>query len=106
MQNIEKLLKTDVEKMWSEIKKSDQHKNLSYTEVFSVDVFPLSHFIYAHSDFLSDVKVLRRKLADRSSSEFILKNKDPKNIPFDSLYKYMKDLWIVIEENKDIDIPN
>ena len=106
MSNIEKLLKTDVEKMWNEIKKPDQYKNLSYSEVFSVDVFPLSHFIYAHSDFMDDVKVLRRKLVDKSSSEFILKNTDPKNIPFDSLYKYMKDLWLIIEENKDIDIPN
>lgn len=56
---IEKILKTDIEKMWSEIKKPEQHKDLAYTDVFSVEVFTLSHYVYKKDDFLKDIKVLR-----------------------------------------------
>ena len=55
---------------------------------------------------MSDVRSLRSKLADPKSPDYILKEADPKNIPFDSLFAYMKEIWEIIEENKDIDIPN
>lgn len=74
--------------------------------MFSVEIFTLSHFIYKKDDFLSDIKVLRKKLTDKNDPEFILKGQDPNNVPVDSLFNYMRDIWEIIEQNKDIDIPN
>ena len=106
LEAIEKTLKGDVERMWSEIKKPEQHKELAYTDVFSVEVFTLSHFVYKKDDFLSDIKVLRKKLTDKSDSSYILKGNNPNNVPVDSMFNYMKGIWEIIEQNKDIDIPN
>lgn len=83
--------------MWSEIKKSEEHKNLTYKDVFSVEVFPMSHFIFKHDSFLNDVKTLRRKLTDRKNEEYIMKDGHLNNVPLDSLFNYMKDIWTVIE---------
>lgn len=48
LEYIEGILRGDVEKMWADIKKPEQHKDLTYKDVFSVDVFTMSHFIYNH----------------------------------------------------------
>lgn len=66
----------------------------------------MSHFVYKKDDFLSDIKTLRRKLTHKSDPSFILKDSDTKNVPIDSLFNYMRDIWEIIEQNKDIDIPN
>jgi hypothetical protein len=61
----------DVERLWSEIKKPKDKENFAYSDVFEVLVFTLNHFIYEKSEFLEDVKVLRKKLTDRESEEYI-----------------------------------
>lgn len=103
---IEQVLNDDVKKMWLEIKKPEEHKDLAFTDVFKIEIFTMSHFIFKHDNFLSDVKSLRRKLTDKNDSSYILKGVDLRNVPIDSLFAYMKNIWTIIEENKDIDIPN
>lgn len=61
---ITQVLNDDVKKMWLEIKKPEEHKDLAFTDVFKIEVFTMSHFIFKHDNFLSDVKSLRRKLTD------------------------------------------
>lgn len=78
---------------------------MSYNDVFKVEVETMSHYIFKRDDFLRDVKTLRKKLTNRTCEDFVMEG-DPKNVPIDSLYVYMRDIWNVIEQNKDIDIPN
>ena len=93
-------------KLWSEIEKPEKYRNIAYSDVFKVDVFPVSHFIYQKNDFISDVSLLRQFLTDKDSTGYFFKDQKLENIPFDSMYLYMKEIWNIIEQDKEINIPN
>ncbi len=57
-------------------------------------------------DPVKEVEELKQMLIDKSHSEYLLKDYDAQNIPFDGLFLYTKEIWKAIEQNKDINIPN
>ncbi len=57
---ISNTLKNDIEKLWQEINKPEQLKNIKYQDVFQVLIFPMNNYIYEKDKFLEDVVDLRR----------------------------------------------
>jgi len=103
---ISKILVADVERLWNEIPKPDQYRNISSKEVFEVEVFPIHNYIYEKPVFLNDVDKLRQLLSSKHSPNYLFHNYQPRNIPFDAMFDYMQQIWSAIVENKDINIPN
>ena len=103
---IREVLTQDIVKLWDEVQKPEEFKDLKYSDVFEVDVFTLSNFIYEKNKFLEDVVSLRKRLTDKTDQDYIFKDYDTKNIPFDAMYLYLTEIWETIKDNKDLNIPN
>lgn len=103
---IRSILKNDVDRLWAEVPKPEQYKNLQSKEVFEVEVFPIHHYLYKRSAFATDVDLLRNNLVNKSSPGYLFSNYNARNIPFDAMFAYMQQIWETILQNKDINIPN
>ena len=103
---IRAILKNDVERLWAEVPKPEQYKNLESKEVFEVEVFPIHHYIYMKTTFQTDVDLLRERLINKSAPGYLFANYNARNIPFDAMFAYMQQIWDTILQNKDINIPN
>lgn len=106
LEYIKEVLSQDIVKLWDEVQKPEELKDLKYSDVFEVDVFTMANFIYEKNNFLDDVVKLRRRLTDKSDEGYIFKDYDTKNIPFDAMYLYLTEIWDTIKDNKDLNIPN
>lgn len=103
---IRSTLTADVERLWSEVPKPDQFRNVQSKEVFDVDVFPIHNYVYEKPEFMRDVDALRERLSAKHSPNYLFNNYEPQNIPFDAMFAYMQQIWTAIVDNKDINIPN
>ena len=77
-------------KLWDEIQKSEEHKDLKYSDVFTIDIHALSDYIYERDSFRNDISILRNRLTVKDSLDYIFKDMDPNNVPLDALYIYLK----------------
>lgn len=103
---LKKVLITDIDKLWGEVPKSDEHRNLLSSDVFEVHVIPMRSYVYETENFERDVDGLKDMFVNEGARNYLFRGYDSKNIPFDSMFLYMKQIWDTILLNKDINIPN
>ena len=100
---------SDMKKIWNEIKKPDNLSSKKCEDFFKFEFITLSHKLFREEEFLKDVEAIKKRLV-------LIKNSNNNNclyehvkysntVPLDGFYKYAKDIWNSILENKDLNIP-
>ncbi|CAD8095939.1 unnamed protein product [Paramecium sonneborni] len=92
--------------IWKEIPKPDQYKETDFHELFSVQVFTLVYY-KMKKEFAEQTNQLHSKLANQQDPNFIFQNFDyEKNVRWSDMPQYLSNIWEVISNNKDLNLPN
>mmetsp|Transcript_16398 Transcript_16398/g.24465 ORF Transcript_16398/g.24465 Transcript_16398/m.24465 type:complete len:778 (-) Transcript_16398:650-2983(-) len=106
VEQLASILTTDMNKLWGEIVKPKQFENSSVTDFFEFSFKACAHKLYQEDQFYKDVHELRYWFTDPSNDNYLYKNdKYAMEVPVDGFVRYAKDIWDVISNNKDLDIP-
>ncbi|CAD8066532.1 unnamed protein product [Paramecium primaurelia] len=92
--------------IWNEIPKPDQYKETDFHELFSVQVVTLVYY-KMKKEFADQTNELHSKLANQQDPNFIFKDYDyEKNVRWSDMPQYLSNIWEVISNNKDLNLPN
>ncbi|CXI54323.1 protein SEY1, putative [Plasmodium berghei] len=97
----EKIVDEYVNKIWCELKKSENSKNANIDDYFIIEVVGLSHGIIKKDEFLKDIKRLRHKwIYELRPINY------SRNIPADGFAQYCNNIWNTIIKQSQLDIPS
>merc|ERR1712130_59179 len=102
---IKEQLSGDMVTIWREISKPNEFANSPMSQFFDVDFHLLSHFRYEKSKFLSQVEDLRAKLTNTSHPDYLWNQSYITDVPADGFDIYAKNIWSVVKDNRDLDLP-
>ncbi|CAD8200944.1 unnamed protein product [Paramecium octaurelia] len=92
--------------IWNEIPKPDQYKETDFHKLFSVQVVTLVCY-KLKNEFAEQTNQLHSKLANEQDPNFIFKDFDyEKNVRWSDMSQYLFNIWVVIANNKDLNLPN
>ncbi|CAK59029.1 unnamed protein product (macronuclear) [Paramecium tetraurelia] len=92
--------------IWNEIPKPDQYRETDFHELFSVQVVTLVYY-KLKNEFAEQTNQLHSKLANQQDPNFIFKDFDyEKNVRWSDMPQYLSNIWVVIANNKDLNLPN
>jgi hypothetical protein len=102
---LEGQLRGDMDRIWGEIKKPAQFARSAVGDFFDFRFVGLAHYMYKRADFNDGVASLRERLVDQASPGYLFQPECSKAVPADGIPAYVAQIWKVIMENKDLDIP-
>ncbi|CAD8195042.1 unnamed protein product [Paramecium octaurelia] len=92
--------------IWNEIPKPDQYKETDFHKLFSVQVVTLVYY-KMKKEFVEQTNELHSKLSNQQDPNFIFKDFDyEKNVRWSDMPQYLSNIWEVISNNKDLNLPN
>lgn len=95
---IEKLLKSDLNKMWDEEIPDKTGLKAGFSDSYSLICFPFAHFKIKRLRFEKDIDLARKKIR-----ELILQTKTENDIlPIKDFHTFCKNIWLGIHEKKDV----
>lgn len=95
----------DMDKIWSTISKSEAFATSKVTDFFEFRFVSLPHKVHKSKEFKSQVGDLKHRFLDPKNPDRLLSKNYKKDIPADGFAKYAANIWTVIQENKDLNIP-
>lgn len=95
----------DMAKIWASISKPEQHSSSKVTDFFEFRFVSLPHKVHKSKEFKKQVTELKHRFLDPSHPDRLLSKNYKKDIPADGFAKYAENIWGVIQENKDLNIP-
>ncbi|XP_022142481.1 protein ROOT HAIR DEFECTIVE 3 homolog 2 [Momordica charantia] len=104
LRHLESILKDDIQKIWNAVHKPDSLKNTPLSEFFNVQIFALSSYEEKEKKFKEEVAQLRQRFF-RSISPGGLAGDRRGVIPASGFSFSVQQIWKVIKENKDLDLP-
>ncbi|XP_031745912.1 protein ROOT HAIR DEFECTIVE 3 homolog 2 isoform X2 [Cucumis sativus] len=102
--NLESILREDIQKIWKAVHKPDSLKNTPLSEFFNVEIFALSSYEEKERKFKEEVAQLRQWFF-RSISPGGLAGDRRGVIPASGFSFSAQQIWKVIKENKDLNLP-
>lgn len=105
-ERIKQQLSKDMEGMWSSINKPSEFADSPLNKFFDVDFHLLSHFRYEKPQFLQQVEDLRSKLLTPEHPGYLWNPRYRPDVPIDGFDLYAKNIWEVIKDNRDLDLPS
>jgi len=99
-------IKTDMENIWSEINKPKELQDKVIEDFFDFDFFSIHHMRFEKLRFDEDIMHLKDMFCNHNNEKYLFAEESKKNVPGDALAQYIRNLWIVINENKDLNIPS
>ena len=100
-----KVIREDMDKIWSGISKSENFANSKVTDFFDFEFVSLPHKVHKSKDFKHQVAHLKHRFLDPANPHRLLSKNYKKDIPADGFAKFATDVWALIQENKDLNIP-
>ncbi|CAK89528.1 unnamed protein product (macronuclear) [Paramecium tetraurelia] len=92
--------------IWNEIPKPDHYKETDFHQLFSVQVVTLVYY-KMKKEFIEQTNDLHAKLSNQQDPNFIFKDFDyEKNVRWSDMPQYLSNIWEVISNNKDLNLPN
>lgn len=76
------------------------------SQFFDIDFHLFPHFVYRKAEFIEQAAALRKKLTDSSDPGYLWNKKYKTDIPADGFDIYAKNIWQVVKENRDLDLPS
>ncbi|KAK3188901.1 hypothetical protein Dsin_028462 [Dipteronia sinensis] len=101
---LEPILREDIEKIWDVVPKPEAHKNTPLSEFFNVEVTGLSSYEEKEEQFKQQVAELRQRFF-HSISPGGLAGDRRGVVPASGFSFSAQQIWKVIRENKDLDLP-
>ncbi|KAK4254722.1 hypothetical protein QN277_010061 [Acacia crassicarpa] len=104
LENLEPILREDIQKIWDTVRKPEAHKNTPLSEFFNVEVTALSSYEDKEEKFKEEVAQLRQRFYHSISPGGLAG--DRRNVVPASGFCYSaQQIWKIIRENKDLDLP-
>ncbi|BFG28354.1 hypothetical protein CerSpe_146280 [Prunus speciosa] len=101
---LEPVLREDIQKIWDGVPKPQAHKSTPFSDFFSVEVVALSSYEEKEEKFKEEVAQLRQRFF-HSISPGGLAGDRRGVVPATGFSFSAKQIWKVIKENKDLDLP-
>ncbi|KAK8931026.1 Protein ROOT HAIR DEFECTIVE 3 [Platanthera zijinensis] len=104
MEKLEPILREDIQKIWDSVGKPHIHKDTSLSEFFNVEVVALPSFEEKEEQFKEQVASLRERFF-HSIAPGGLAGDRRGVVPASGFSFSAQQIWKVIKENKDLDLP-
>ncbi|KAD2806269.1 hypothetical protein E3N88_39646 [Mikania micrantha] len=104
LENLEPVLREDIQKIWDSVPKPEAHKHTPLSEFFNVQVVALSSYEEKEEQFKEQVASLRQKFF-QSIAPGGLAGDRRGVVPASGFSFSTQQIWEVIKENKDLDLP-
>ncbi|CAJ2663638.1 unnamed protein product [Trifolium pratense] len=104
LENLEPVLREDIQKIWDSVPKPQAHKDTPLSEFFNVQVVALSSFEEKEEQFREQVASLRQRF-HQSIAPGGLAGDRRGVVPASGFSFSAQEIWKVIKENKDLDLP-
>ncbi|CAN4089089.1 unnamed protein product [Withania somnifera] len=104
LENLEPVLREDIQKIWDSVPKPQDHKETPLSEFFNVEVVALSSFEEKEEQFKEQVASLRQRFF-HSIAPGGLAGDRRAVVPASGFAFSAQQIWKVIKENKDLDLP-
>ncbi|PQQ13311.1 protein ROOT HAIR DEFECTIVE 3 homolog 2 [Prunus yedoensis var. nudiflora] len=101
---LEPVLREDIQKIWDGVPKPQAHKSTPFSDFFSVEVVALSSYEEKEEKFKEEVAQLRQRFF-HSISPGGLSGDRRGVVPATGFSFSARQIWKVIKENKDLDLP-
>ncbi|PWA53266.1 protein ROOT HAIR DEFECTIVE 3 [Artemisia annua] len=105
LEKLESLLREDTQKIWDDIPKPEAHKQTPLSDFFNIQVEALAHYKYQKEEFKDEVAILRKKFS-KSIEAGGLAGDRRGVVPASGFSLSAQEIWKVIKENKDLDLPS
>ncbi|BFG28357.1 hypothetical protein CerSpe_146310 [Prunus speciosa] len=103
-ENLEPVLREDIQKLWDGVPKPQAHNSTPFSDFFSVEVVTLSSYEEEEEKFKEEVAQLRQRFF-HSISPGGLAGDRRGVVPASGFSFTAQQIWKVIKENKDLDLP-
>ncbi|KAG0490154.1 hypothetical protein HPP92_007017 [Vanilla planifolia] len=104
LENLEPILREDIQKIWDSVRKPHEHKDTPLSEFFNVEVVALSSYEEKEEQFKEQVANLRQRFF-HSIAPGGLAGDRRGVVPASGFSFSAQQIWNVIKENKDLDLP-
>ncbi|KAL6537484.1 Cell wall protein rhd3 [Orobanche minor] len=104
LENLEPVLREDIQKIWDSVPKPQAHKETPLSEFFNVEVVALSSYEEKEDQFKEQVASLRQRFF-HSIAPGGLAGDRRGVVPASGFSFSAQEIWRVIKENKDLDLP-
>ncbi|MBA0552018.1 hypothetical protein Golob_022861, partial [Gossypium lobatum] len=104
LENLEPVLREDIQKIWDSVPKPQAHKETPLSEFFNVEVVALSSYEEKEEQFKEQVANLRQQFF-YSIAPGGLAGDRRGVVPASGFSFSAQQIWKVIKENKDLDLP-
>lgn len=104
LENLEPILREDVQKIWDSVPKPQAHKETPLSDFFNVEVVALSSYEEKEEQFREQVANLRQRFF-HSIAPGGLAGDRRGVVPASGFSFSSQQIWKVIKENKDLDLP-
>ncbi|KAG8388390.1 hypothetical protein BUALT_Bualt02G0120900 [Buddleja alternifolia] len=104
LENLEPVLREDIQKIWDSVPKPQAHKETPLSEFFNVEVVALSSYEEKEEQFKEQVASLRQRFF-HSIAPGGLAGDRRGVVPASGFSFSAQEIWKVIKENKDLDLP-
>ncbi|XP_019226097.1 PREDICTED: protein ROOT HAIR DEFECTIVE 3-like isoform X1 [Nicotiana attenuata] len=104
LENLEPVLREDIQKIWDSVPKPQAHKETPLSEFFNVEVVALSSYEEKEEQFNEQVANLRQRFF-HSIAPGGLAGDRRGVVPASGFSFSAQQIWKVIKENKDLDLP-
>ncbi|KAH7666188.1 RHD3/Sey1 protein [Dioscorea alata] len=104
MERLEPVLKEDIQKIWDAVSKPQAHKDTKLSEFFNVEVTALPSYEAKEEQFKEQVAQLRRRFFNSIAPGGLAGDRRGV-IPASGFSVSAQEIWKVIKENKDLDLP-
>ncbi|KAK2983810.1 hypothetical protein RJ640_008486 [Escallonia rubra] len=104
LENLEPVLREDIQKIWDSVPKPQAHKETPLSEFFNVEVVALSSYEEKEEQFKEQVATLRHRFF-HSIAPGGLAGDRRGVVPASGFSFSAQEIWRVIKENKDLDLP-
>ncbi|XXG68016.1 hypothetical protein AAC387_Pa06g1216 [Persea americana] len=104
LQHLETILREDIQKIWDTVSKPQTHKDTLLSEFFRVEVTALSSCEEKEGQFKQEVRQLRQRFSNAIAPGGLAGDRRGV-IPASGFSFSAQQMWKVIKENKDLDLP-
>ena len=101
----EKQILKDIDTLWADIKKPEQHANSTPNDFFEFEFVALPHKIYREEEFDQEVLKLRERFLPSHQNFLFNHSPHSKNVPIDGYLHYCSQIWDTVIHEKDLNIP-
>ncbi|XP_076937885.1 protein ROOT HAIR DEFECTIVE 3-like isoform X2 [Bidens hawaiensis] len=104
LENLEPVLREDIQKIWDSVPKPEAHKQTPLSEFFNVEVVALSSYEEKEEQFKEQVASLRQRFFHSIAPNGLAGDRRGV-VPASGFSFSAQQIWEVIKENKDLDLP-